>query len=180
MDDRRDAWLEIARRALRVAPVAAGGALLLSLPAGCPAAALLHLFGLLAIVAAAAAVAPGLAGVAAEPVGSLFYPRHFSAAQPAYGRAEAQRRQGRFEASLAEYEHVLDDFPADVTAYTAMLEIAALDLRDRARFDALAKRTMAAVADETSRMHIVRVHRALVARRQEPPESQTSRRGVYG
>ncbi len=104
-------------------------------------------------------VAPGLAGVVAAPAGSLFYSHRVAPPEPRRGMAEAMRARGDYTDAIVAYEAVIDEFPADVESWTAMVEIALVHLRDRERGDALARRALLTLTDESGRLDLVRVHR---------------------
>ena len=54
---------------------------------------------------------------------------------------------------------MVEEFPTDLEAWTAVVEIAFVHLRDHARGDALARRALLALSDEQGRLELVRVHR---------------------
>jgi hypothetical protein len=164
MDDRRELWITLAWRVGFAAALALVGGLLLAGRIGPGDVAGRRLLGLACVVAAGIVVAPGFAGFIAEPVGSLFYPRRISPPEPCRSIADARRKRGDHTEALAAYEDVVAEFPGDLPSWTAMVEIAVVDLQDRPRGDALARRALSALADEPARFALVRVHRNAGAR----------------
>lgn len=155
-------WTALGWRVLAACPFAVGGVLLLT---GSAAGATdRRLLGMVGILTAAIVVAPGLAGLIAEPTGSLFYPSRRAAPEPRRSIAEARRARGDYRAALAAYEEVLAEFPTDVVSWCAMVEMAMLQLRDRALGDALARRALAILADDGARHELVRAHRRAAER----------------
>jgi outer membrane protein assembly factor BamD (BamD/ComL family) len=75
----------------------------------------------------------------AEPTGSLFFPRRATEPQPGYSRAVAQRKRGQFNQAIAEYESIATQFPTEVRAFVAMIEIAIVDLHDAERARQIAR-----------------------------------------
>jgi len=159
VEDRRDLLIALGQRLLLAAPFAVAAWLLFATGTGAER----RVLGLVCVVIAGIVVAPPLAGLIAEPAGGLFHPRHPARQQPSYDVAEARRRQGRFAEALDAYERVVERFPTDVHAWTAMLDVASLDLRDAARAEAIARRALAALPDEASRLQFLRARRRIVA-----------------
>ena len=157
MDDRRELWIALAWRLAIALPFAAMAGLLFA--AGGPEPAGRRVLALACIVLVAIIVAPGFAGLFAEPAGSLFYPWRVALPQPRRSIAQAKRARGDYRAALTAYEDVLAEFPADLESWTAMVEIACVQLGDRALAEALARRALSALTQEGDRMELIRVHR---------------------
>lgn len=164
MEDRRELWAALAWRTLAACPFAVTAAVLFASSTGCPDAALRRLLGLACVVVAAIIIGRGLAGLIAEPTGSLFYPTRVALPEPRRSIAESNRARGRYGEAIAAYEQVVEEFPTDLTSWIAMVEIALVHLQDRARGDALARRALLALGDEGSRLELVRVHRRAAQR----------------
>jgi hypothetical protein len=158
VDDRRELWTALVWRLLLACPFAVAAAVLFSHSAGSPDAAERRLLGLACAVAAGVIVGPGFAGLIAEPAGALFHPRRAPLPQPRRSIAESKRARGCYDEAIAAYEQVVAEFPADLESWTAMVELALVHLRDRARGQALARRALLALGDERSRLALVRVH----------------------
>lgn len=166
VDERRELGTALAGRVLCALPLAALAAWLLATARGDVDRLLL---GLVCIVAVGFVIGPALAGLVADPAGSLFYPRRRALPVPCRSIAEAKRAQGRYEEALGAYETVVAEFPDDLDSWLAMVEIALLHLRDVARGDALARRALLALRAEVDRLALVRVHRRGMARLRPPP-----------
>ena len=88
------------------------------------------IFGMAFLLTGAIIIGPSLARLVAEPAGSLFYPGlQFDHPQPAYSIPEAQRKKGQFEEAFAGFERIAADYPQELKAYVAMIDIAIVDLR---------------------------------------------------
>ena len=159
VEDRRENWNALARRALVAGPLVLVAVALFVSSVGCPDPTGRRILGLLLVVAAGFTLAPSLAGIVAEPVGSLFYPHRPAPPEPRRSIAEAKRARGEYHAAIAAYEVVIEEFPTDVASWTAIVEIALVHLHDRQRGDALARRALLTLTDEPSRLELVRVHR---------------------
>jgi tetratricopeptide (TPR) repeat protein len=158
VEERRELWIALAWRLVFAAPFAVAAGLLFASGGG-PDMAGRRVLALAFIVLYAIIVAPGFAALIAEPAGSLFYPRRIALPQPCRSIAQAKRARGDYRAALAAYEEVLAEFPADLESWTAMVEIACVQLGDRALAEALARRALSALTQEGDRMELIRVHR---------------------
>src|SRR5690242_8458615 len=101
-DERREILLDACWRVPLASGLLAATWSLFANTAGDSDGAAARFAGLGLIVMAAVIIAPVVAAVLADPVGSLFYPRR-STPQPGYSGAEGRRRRGRHEEALAEY-----------------------------------------------------------------------------
>jgi hypothetical protein len=164
LDERRDLFISLGGHLLLALPFVAIAWFLFATTVGDTNGAEARLAGVACVVTAGIIIARPLAGLVAEPAGSLFFPRHFSPPQPLYGIAEARRKQGRYEDAIEEYERVAGQFATEVHPYIAMMEIALVDLQDRTRAGAIVKRGMAILRDDASRHELLRAHRAVLAR----------------
>jgi tetratricopeptide (TPR) repeat protein len=162
-DDRRDLFLALAAHVLAAAPFLATAWYLFESTRD-TADADKRLLGLSCAVAAGIIVARPLAALVAEPTGSLFFPRRAAEPEPGYSRAVAQRKRGRLQEAMAEYEQIAAQFPAEVRAYVAMIEIAIVDLNDAERARHIVERGLAALPDEPRQMELLRAYRALERR----------------
>lgn len=133
-----------------------------------------RLLGLACGVTAGIIIARPIAALIAEPMGSLFFPRAGARPVPGYSLADAQRKRGQFERALIEYEKIAEEFPGEMRAHVAMLEITLINLHDAERARVTLTRGLALVRDEQMRLELVRVHRLLVRRTQaEAHEGQS-------
>ena len=162
MEDRRAAAVTLLQRLVAATPVALLGVWLCG--SGSDGRAVLGLF---CVVAAGFIVGPGIAGLLAEPVGGLFFPRQPARREPCRGIAETRRARGEYEAAIAAYEEVIAEFPGDVESWIAMVTIALTHLRDPARADALARRALLALRDDAGRRQLLYAHRTLHAAARE-------------
>ena len=79
-------------------------------------------------------IAYPIARLFAEPIGSLFYPDdEFKKAQPLYSIPESHIKQGLYEQAFQEYEAILQSHPQEIKAYTALLEIDLIYLKNPMR-----------------------------------------------
>jgi len=161
MDERRDLLISLACHVLAALPFAGAAWFLFASTVGDATGADKRVIGLACVVAAGAIIARPLAGLVAEPAGSLFFPRYFSRPQPLYSIAEARRKQGRYEESIAEYEKIAQQFPAEVAPHVAMMEIAFTNLGDPGRAGDIVRRALATLPDDASRHEVLRRHRAI-------------------
>jgi hypothetical protein len=137
-DDRRDLFLALAAHALAATPFLAATWYLFESTRD-TADADKRLLGIFCAVAAGIIIARPLAALMAEPTGSLFFPRRAAEPQPGYSRAVAQRKRGQFNQAIAEYESIATQFPTEVRAFVAMIEIAIVDLHDAERARQIAR-----------------------------------------
>jgi len=159
MDDRRDILIALGWRLLVASALAAAGWHL-----SAPTNSEYRFLGLACVVAAAIVIAPPLAALVAEPTGSIFFPRHPARCEPAYSRANATRLQGRYEDAIAAYQSIADEFPDELRAHVAMMEITLIDVGDTERADAIVKRALAALCGEASRHELLRRRSAIKAK----------------
>jgi hypothetical protein len=92
-------------------------------------------------VAGALIVASPLAGLIAEPAGSLFYPgRHSSRPQPMYSIPESKRAKGLYEEAISGFEQIAQEYPKETKPYIEMIHIAICDLNDPERANEIYRR----------------------------------------
>ncbi|MBI1816798.1 MAG: hypothetical protein HYR72_17605 [Deltaproteobacteria bacterium] len=178
MDDRREILIALGWRILFAIPLGVIAWLLFATTIGDSDGALKRLLGLACAIVAAIIIAAPLAALAAQPTGSLFFPRHAGRNEPAYSIAEAKRKRGRYEEAIDAYQTIAEQFPAEALPYIAMMEIAAVNLHDRGRAEAIARRGLAILRDESSREELLRAHRALKAK--APAEAAVEPEGQAG
>jgi hypothetical protein len=154
MEDRRVATSILVDRLLIAVPVA-----LLAWWLFARGGAGLALLGLVCTVAVGFILGPGIAGLIAEPAGGLFFPQRPARPAPRRSIAEARRARGDYDAAIAAFEEVTDEFPEDVESWIAMVEIAFTHMCDGSRGDALARRALLTLRDDTHRRQLLHVHR---------------------
>ena len=71
--------------------------------------------------------------------------------KPAYSMARAQYLKGEYEAAMQLYAVIIRDFPQEVTAYRAMIEIALENLRDPGRARPILEKGLAILRSEPHR-----------------------------
>ena len=105
------------------------------------------LIGVPVAIVAGMICAPAFCEVLAHPFGALVCPeKRFDRVPPRYSVAESKASNGRFEEAIEEYEKVLTEHPREFQAYSAMLDIAALQLEDPDRAARIYDRAVAAIA----------------------------------
>jgi tetratricopeptide (TPR) repeat protein len=167
-DDRCELLIGLAWRALFASPLLGIAWYLFATTAGDADGGGKRLLGLMCVVGAAAIVGRGLPGLIAEPAGSLFYPRRVMLPGPVYSVAEARRARGKYEDALAEYERIIEQFPAELLAYVTMMEIAFVHLGDAERAESIVKRGLAALPDDGSRHSLLQKYRVIKSRMPDP------------
>lgn len=89
------------------------------------------LFGMAFIISGALILAWPLACLVAEPSGNIFFPEcYYDRPQPNYSICQAKRKQGKPHEALAAFEALVEEYPQEVHAYSEMIDIAVVDLRD--------------------------------------------------
>ena len=75
-----------------------------------------------------------------------------------HGTARQKRNARRwlYEEAYAEYGKIAAQFPKEVTAYSAMIDIAVVNLQDRKRAEVIYKNALAVLTDERHREKITR------------------------
>jgi hypothetical protein len=104
-----------------------------------------------------------------RPLMSLYYPTESGPSSPNYSIPAARVKQGRYEEAMQEYAAIVRQYPTEVLAYTAMIEIAFKHLHNRDRANAVYRQGMEAL---TSREHQAKLHQLYMAYRswaENPP-----------
>ena len=128
--------------------VSAGGGGLADLPQ--------MLAGLCCFIVAAVILAPGLARLFGEPMGSLFYPRqHYDRPQPMYGIAERLRKEGNPEEAREYLEEILAEHPEELRGYIELIDLAVADLKDGELARATYERGMASLKEGKDRLEAI-------------------------
>ena len=165
MSEYRQVLSTLAKRALFAVPVGGFGWYLLASAEGGWSALPQLIFGMAFMLTGAIIIAPACARLAAEPAGSLFYPgRGFDRPQPAYGIPESQRKKGRFEDAFAGFERIAEEYPQEVNAYIAMIDIAIVDLRRPELARSVFDRAHVTLHVEEDRTALVRMYTAISSR----------------
>lgn len=170
LDERRALLWSLARHAVATTPFLAATWYLFSSTVGDVANK--RLLGLACGVTAAIIIARPIATLISESMGSLFFPRAGARPVPGYSLADAQRKRGQFERALIEYEKIAAEFPGELRAHVAMLEIALINLHDAERARATLTKGLALLPDEPMRLQLMRAHRALLRRVGQAAERQ--------
>ncbi len=173
MDDRRDILIALGWRMLFAIPLGVIAWFLFATTVGDSVGAWKRFLGLAFAVVGAIIIAEPIAALVAEPSGSLFFPRHAARVEPVYSLAEAKRKRGQYVEALDEYERIAAQFPAAVHPYIAMMEIAAADLHDGERAEAIARRGLSMLRDEASRQELLRAHRTIKTKSPAAPPEAT-------
>jgi hypothetical protein len=112
-----------------------------------------HLFFAMAcFVVSAIVVAPPIARLISEPMGSIYYSeKRYIQPPPMYGAPESLREKGRYEEAMSEYEKIAVQYPEEIKPYIEMMDIAIVDLKDRVRAKAIFKRGLSSLQDDSVR-----------------------------
>ncbi len=152
--------VSLAIRLLAALPLIALGVILLRQAGG----GLLHgfgfaLFSMACFVGAALAVAPGLAGILARPMGGILFPDAPLEHPPAnFGPADAAHHSGRLEEALQKYAAIMESHPEAFRAYAASLRITLVELGDEERAREILNRGLAGVRREEERAELLRLY----------------------
>ena len=131
------------------------------------------LLGVALLLTGAVLLALPLARVFAEPFGAIFWQsERFDRPQPMYSIPEARRQEGRFEEALEGFQAIADEHPDEVRPWSAMLEIAVVQLDDKDRATAIFQRGMEALAKETAKEHLAREYHRTIHRKPAPGRSR--------
>lgn len=128
------------------------------------------LVGLAFFLLAAVLLAPPLARLLSEPLGSLFWPkRYYDKPQPIYGIPRAKRLRGLPEDALLGYEQIAAEHPHEIQPWLDMIDIALTDLHDPERANLLYQRGIAALKQPADRDHLAQVYAATRDRQAPAP-----------
>jgi tetratricopeptide (TPR) repeat protein len=123
------------------------------------------LFGMASMVAFAILLASPIAGLFAEPSGSIFYPgRRLSRPLPMYSIPESKRARGDYEEAMTGFEAIAADYPDELKPYIAMIEIAIENLKDADRANAIFQRGIELLKDADDKDTLARMYRATRSR----------------
>lgn len=121
--------------------------------------------GLLCFLLGAVVLAIPLAGLFAEPWGSLYFPKgNLQAKAPMYGIPQAKRKKGLFEESMADYEAITRDHPGELRAYVEMMDMAVVDLNDPSRAECIYEQGLLTIQNEDDRRSLGVMYRAIASR----------------
>ena len=122
-------------------------------------------FGTACLVTAAIIIAPPIARILAEPAGNLFYPsRRFDRPQPVYSTGEAKRKNGLYQEAFDHFAGIAAEFPNELKPYVEMMDIAIVDMKNRALADKVFQQGMAALTNEDNRNGLRTMHKAISSR----------------
>ena len=123
----------------------------------------LSIFGFFMILPIAFLVARPIAQLISLPAGSLFFPnQHFDKPQPVYGIPQSRRKEGRYEEALEGFRKIVDEHPEESSAWVQMVEVALIDLKDKARAEQLYAEGMTRLQKEENRNHLRTMYEALL------------------
>jgi len=119
----------------------------------------------------AVAIGPPLCELMAEPIRGLFYPvQRFDRPQPIYGAPASKRARGHYEDAIAGYKQLAVDYPEEIQPYLALIEIAAIDLKDPERARGFYRRGMTLFTDPGRRDVLSRHFEAQLSRLTGKPD----------
>lgn len=128
------------------------------------------LVGLAFFLLAAIIAAPAISRLLVEPLGGLFWPRHYNdKPQPIYSIPHAKRLKGQLEEALLGYEQIVAEHPSEVRPWLEMIDIALAELGDPVRAELLYQRGLAALRKPKDREWLAQVYAA--TRERQPPRS---------
>lgn len=116
-------------------------------------------------------IGPPLCELLAEPGRDVFYPiRRFDRPQPIYGAPAGKRARGQYEEAIAGYQQLAANYPEELQPHLAMIEIAAIDLKDPERARGFYQHGMALFTDPGCRDVLSRHFEAQLSRLAGKPE----------
>ena len=131
----------------------------------------LAFYGAACIIIGACIVAKPVAELFARPLMSLYYPTESAPPGPNYSIPQARVQQGRYEEALQEYLAIVQQYPNEVLAYTAMIEIAFKHLHNSDRANSIYCQGMAALKDRNKQATLHRLYTAFRSWAEHPPYS---------
>lgn len=121
--------------------------------------------GCACIILGAMILARPLARLLAEPFGNLFWSdEKYDRPQPLYSVPQAKRMQGLYAEALAGFEKITRDYPDEVRAYIAMVDIAIVDLRDEKMAAAICRNGLAKLEKDEDKQTLARMYNAIRSR----------------
>ena len=119
------------------------------------------LFGCAAMLTGSLIIAPSIARLFAEPLGSLFYPdEEFKKVPPLYGIPESHVKKGLYEQAFQEYEAILKTHPQEIKAYIALLEIALIHQKNPAHAQIIYERGIKTLRKKEQRHALLTMYKA--------------------
>jgi len=127
-------------------------------------------------ITGAVIVAPAIAELVAEPVGSLYLPAdNADHPAPMFGIADALRAKGDYEAALAYLDQIAAAHPHELDSYVKMIHVAALDLHDLPRAEAAYHRGVKAMPTDGDKAALTVMFQALTSRHKAPTRTESGR-----
>lgn len=127
------------------------------------------IFGLLlwtgVLAVAGGLLSPLIAGVLGGKATDLLYAgQRLSRPQPAYSIPRARRVAGAYEEALEELRKIVQAHPSELEAWTEMIDIVLVDLRDGDRAHAIYHEAVAVLPTPEARTAIGRTFQAMMSR----------------
>ena len=121
-------------------------------------------FGIpLLFVLAAAVLARPLASLFSAGAGGLYLPgRRYGRKLPMYSIAQGLRRRGEVEKSLDYYERIAREYPRERDPYVAMMQIAAVEMKNIALSDAIYQRALLRFKKARDQHYFDEMHRMAI------------------
>lgn len=165
MSNYRDIFVSLAWRIIPAGVIGACGWFILTGASGGLSALPQLLLGMACIVAAAIIIAPSIAGLFAEPSGSLYYPEGTSERpQPMYSIGESKRKKGLSREAFDHFAKIAEKYPHELRPYVEMMDIAIVDLQDGALAEHVFHQGMSALVTEKDRQGLGTMYRAISSR----------------
>ena len=123
------------------------------------------MLGMACLITASTIIAPSIASLIAEPTGELYFP---SATRdrppPMYSIGETKRKKGLHQEAFDYFACIAAEFPHELKPYVEMMDIAIVDMKNRALAEQAFLRGLASLVDEQDRRGLCAMHEAIISR----------------
>ena len=105
-----------------------------------------------------------LAGLFAEPSGSLFNPDDPTGSTlPMYSVPKAKFKKGQYEEAFLEYQKIAEEFPDEVKPYLEMMNIAGYNFKNREQVEEIYRVALVTIKDDKKREMIERTYHEIIS-----------------
>ena len=165
MNNYREIYVSLLRRLLPTLALGAFGWYLVTSAGGGWAATTKLLVGMVCLVTAGGIIAVPIARLLAEPWGNLYLPGStFDRPQIVYGIGQAKRKKGLHQEAFDYFAGVASEFPTELKPYVEMMDIAIVDLKDKALADEVYNQGLSSLTTEEDRDGLTAMHKAILSR----------------